>query len=124
MAVFAQTSDNDLSIVGGQLVLVTDIAEQAAIVMRNRFLFGLGEYFLDVRQGVPYFQYVFVKNPDVLLIKSLFAEIIRTTPGVKSILSLSVSRVGRKAFFAFRALADNGRIVSGGSGSPFIVEPK
>jgi hypothetical protein len=69
--------------------------------------------------------YVFVKNPDVLVIRRLFADIILTTPGVKSVLSLSVKRnAKREATFSFRALADNGKVISGGSGTPFIVEPK
>jgi len=125
VAVFALDSNGDVLIRNGQLVLVTDAAECAAIELRCKFLFVKGEHFLDTREGVPYFQYVFKKNPDTLVIKSLFSQIIRAQKGIKSIISLNVTRTkDRKGRFSFRALTDNGRVVSGGSNEPFIVEPK
>jgi hypothetical protein len=124
VATLKQTSDNDIAIVNGAFVIVDDPAEEAATVLRNKFLFGKGEYFLDTREGVPYFQYIFIKNPDVLIVRRLFSEIIRKTPGVKGVISMSVTRTAdRKAKFSFRARAINGKIISGGSDSPFIVEP-
>lgn len=125
MATFAQETDNDLKLVAGQLVLVSSVAEAAAIQLRNRFQFVKGEYFLDTRIGVPYFGFVFVKNPDLLLIKQLFRTIILGTPGVKSIIDLTTSfdSAARTLSFSFRAFADDGAVIAGGSGQPFIVEP-
>lgn len=124
MSTFAQTGDGDLSLVTGQLVLVEDVAEAAAIELRNKFLFGKGEYFLDTREGVPYFERVFLKNPDVLAIRELFRSVILSVQGVKSVAELDVTfdRAQRKADFTFRAIADNGKVIVGGSGQPFVVE--
>lgn len=124
MATFAQDETRNLSLVNGQLVLVVDPAAEAAIVLRNKFLFGKGEYFLDIREGVPYFEYVFRKNPDLLLIRRLFRDIIKGTQGISEILSLTTGYDSktRKGNFSFRARATNGKVVSGGSGQPFIVE--
>lgn len=125
MSTFAQETDNDLTLVQGQLRLVTDVAEEAAIELGNRFRFVQGEYFLDTRQGVPYFGFVFVKNPDVLLIRQLFRSIILSVQGVSRIVDMQCDfdSSARKLDFAFRALAANGKIIAGGAGKPFIVEP-
>jgi hypothetical protein len=123
VAVFDQDGTNDLRITNGNLVLIDDPAAEAAIVLRNKFLFCLGEYFLDTREGVPYFQYVFVKNPDTLIIRAIFSAIILGTEGIQSLISLEVTRnKDRTGKFSFRARATNGKIVTGGSGEPFIVE--
>ena len=108
----------------GQLTLVTDVASEVAIVLRNRFKFVRGEYFLDTRIGVPYFEAIFRKNPDVLLIRRVFRDIIMGVQGVKQIIDLKVSLVAktRKLAFTFRVMADNGKIIVGGSGVPFVVE--
>lgn len=124
MSVLNQTSDNDLALTNGQLSIVTDPAECAAIELRNKFLFVQGEYFLDTRQGVPYFVYVFKKNPDLLVVKQLFTEVILGSENVAKILSLTVSKTpDRKGHFAFKAQAVNGKVITGGSGQPFIVQP-
>lgn len=125
MSTFAQETTNDLKLEAGQLVLVTDPAEAAAVQLRNRFQFVKGEYFLDTREGVPYFAYVFVKNPDLLLIKQLFRTVILSTPGIKDVLELTTSydSSARNLEFGFRALTETDEVISGGSGAPFIVEP-
>lgn len=125
MSTFAQETDNDLKLVKGQLVLVTDPAEATAIELRNKFQFVKGEYFLDTRQGVPYFGFVFVKNPDLLLIRQLFRTIILSAQAVKRVLELTTDYDSsqRKLSFSFRAETDSGKVITGGSGQPFIVEP-
>jgi len=120
-----QTTENDLALVNGQLVIELDVAQEAAIVLRNKFLFVKGEWFLDTRVGVPYLAYVFVKRPDLLVIRQIFRKVILSVDGVKSIIDLTLKfdRAERRLTFSFKALADNGKIISGGSGQPFIVEP-
>lgn len=125
MATFAQTTDQDLALTNGQLVLVTNPAEETAIELRNKFRFVQGEYFLDTREGVPYFSLIFVKNPDLLLVRQILRNVILSCAGVKEILSLETSLDARtrKLTFRFRVRAIDGQIIVGGSGEPFIVEP-
>lgn len=59
------------------------------IMVRLRFF--KAEWFLDKRQGMPYYQVVFVKNPDLSLIQSVFRRAILTTPGVLTIAKMRVS---------------------------------
>lgn len=125
MSTFAQTSTQDLALTNGQLSLVLSVAEETAIELSNKFRFVQGEYFLDTRQGVPYFTLVFVKNPDILLVREVFRQVIRSCKGVKEIssLELSLDTKTRKLTFQTRVRTIDGRIIVGGSGEPFIVEP-
>ena len=124
MSTFAQTTDNDLTLEKGALVLITGVAECAAVELRNRFLFAKGEWFLDTRVGVPYFAHVFKKNPNLGLIRRLFEDIILNTPGVAEIreFELDWDTAKRVLSFSFEAVADDGKTITGGSGQPFIVK--
>ena len=53
--------------------------------LRVRLQFFKREWFLDQRQGMPYFEAVLIKNPDLTLVQSLFRRAILATPGVLSI---------------------------------------
>jgi len=125
VSTFAQETNGDLKITNGQLVLVTRVADVVAIELRNRFLFVKGEWFLDTRLGVPYLAFVFVKNPDLIAIRSLFRKVIIDTNGVVDVLEMNLSfdSTTRKLSFTFRAQCVDGNVVSGGSDQPFIVEP-
>ena len=123
MAVFAQAS-GDMSLTKGQLVLVTNEADQAAIEISNKLAFVLGEYFLDTRQGVPYQVLVWKKNPDLLLVKQMFRQVFLSVQTVSEVLSLdaTLDKRTRELSFSFRVRSTDGRVVTGGSGRPFIVE--
>lgn len=113
-----------MSLTRGQLVLVQDEAQQAATEIRNKLAFVMGEYFLDTRQGVPYQVFVWKKNPDLLLVKQMFRQVFLSVQTVSEVLSLdtSLDKRTRELSFSFRVRATNGRVVTGGSGKPFIVE--
>jgi hypothetical protein len=53
--------------------------------------FFLGEWFLDLRQGVPYFQRIIGETPDLALLDTLYRRAILGTAGVGSITSLLLS---------------------------------
>lgn len=50
------------------------------LAIRLRFM--LGEWFLDVTQGVPYYQEIFIKNPNQIQIESSLKQEIVNTEGV------------------------------------------
>jgi hypothetical protein len=74
--------DLDLTSGGLELVEGTDAITQH-IKIRLRFV--LGEWFLDTRIGLPYYQTILVKNPRLVIVQALFARTIRETPGVESL---------------------------------------
>jgi hypothetical protein len=60
----------------------TDGPEQARQEAECRLQFFLGEYFLDIRQGLPYYRVVLRKNPNKEAVRSMFARAITSVPGL------------------------------------------
>jgi len=65
--------------------------EAVRLRLLARLQFFKREWFLDKRQGMPYFEAVFVKNPDIGLIQSLFRRAILSTPGVLTIAKMTTT---------------------------------
>lgn len=89
----------------------------------SRFRFFLGEWFLDRRQGVPWFRDVFKKNPDLRVVRSVFRQVLATTPGVISIsrFDLQVDTVERTLYFDFEVQGLNGPVVVAPEDRDFIL---
>lgn len=87
----------DLSLVRG----IDRVAQQIKI----RLQIFLGEWFLDVRVGVPYFQQILVKRPDRLAVESIFREEVEGVPEVLEVesLSLAFDSLLRELTVTFRA---------------------
>jgi hypothetical protein len=56
------------------------------MLIRMRFLYG--EWHLDEREGVPWFEQILIANPDISGITELFRRTIAETPGVAYVRSL------------------------------------
>jgi hypothetical protein len=115
-------SSGDWDVTGGKLSLTTGINETVQRVAARLLLFK-GEWFLDLRQGVPYFEVVLVKNPDLDAIRQMLTNIIATTQGVKSVtqVKLTFDRPKRKLTYAWSAKNDAGVVIEGGEGAPLVV---
>lgn len=92
----------------------------------RRFRFFEGEWFLDTRQGVPYYKYFFVKNPDFTILRTLVRKVILSVKVIATVDSVpfAYTNATRTAEFSFEATAVDGRKVSGGVDKPFIVDGK
>jgi len=93
----------------GDLIIVTGI-DAIRQHLRIRLQFFRGEWFLDTRLGIPYFEEVLIKAPDLNVVQSLLREAVRETPGVISITSfeLDFEGVTRKLSLDFDALTTEG----------------
>ena len=104
-------ASNDLVIKNNDLILIDNaerVAQQVLITLR----FWLGEWFLDTREGVPYLEYILVKNPNMSHIRQILTEKIQSVEGVKSIVSLDFDfrRVTRELYVDFEVDTDYGLI--------------
>jgi hypothetical protein len=73
-----------------------------------------GEWFLDLRLGVPYFSQVLVKNPDPVVLDSVFKSEIIHTPGIVELrqFDLRLDAGTRQLQLSFTAVADSGAVIS------------
>jgi hypothetical protein len=82
------TGDIDVSLGEVRLTSGQQSIEQH---LKSRLKTFLGEWFLDERVGVPYYEKVFDrKHPDIQIIKSVFTREILKTPGVSEITDISL----------------------------------
>ncbi len=113
----------DLVIENGHFV----IARGARYVRQKiacRFKFFLGEWFLDLREGIPYFRDVFTWDPNLAVIRSLFRRVVVTTPGVLALVrfDLKVDTSTRRLTFTFQARCSDGDIVVGPDDDDFLLD--
>lgn len=118
------TNIGDLALTDGQITLTPDLKTAVAqhIVIRLRTFFG--EWFLDTREGVPYFEIVFIKNPNMARITAIFRAVILETPGVSSLsrLVLDTDPVTRAlSVTKLEAKLDDGATLTGSDFGPFIA---
>ena len=103
------TLDDDLDLAGEQLSIVNgDDAIVQHLLIRLRFF--QREWFLDLRVGIPYYDAILIKNPDLIVIRSIFRQAILSTPGIQSLNSLTTSfdAAERKLTVEFEAVKDDG----------------
>lgn len=106
----------DLLVINGDLVLTSDANPSGANPVLQDILIRLrtfaGEWFNDNTLGVPWFQNILVKNPDVSLVNSILKNEILSTPGVLHLDSFTskVSMAPRKLTVAFSCTSQTGTI--------------
>lgn len=100
---------NDLDVSTGDLQLTSGV-DGIAQHLRIRLRFFLGEWFLDPRVGVPYFQELLVKNPGTSVVRTIIRDVVVTTPGVATMNNFVTSYDGatRKLDVSFTAITTSG----------------
>ena len=85
----------------------SDVASVAQVAQNITIRLKLiqGEWFLNTQLGVPWFERIFVKNPDLSAIDIIIKSVINETPEVTGIISYSsqINRALRTLVMSFRA---------------------
>lgn len=123
MSMFARTASGDWAT---PLRVVTDIgviAQQKATDCLNLWQEA---WAFNVLKGFPWLQKVLGRKANAItlaLFRSLMRNALLQVPSVISVTELSVGVSGpkRQLSYAFRAPLNNGQVLVGGSGQPFIV---
>lgn len=114
---------NDLHLVNGTIALI-DGRDEVAQAIRSRLLFFRGEWFLDPREGTPYYENILGQRArDLQVMRGIFRTVIQGTPGVAAVPVLNLSIDGnRQATLDFEAELTEGGIIRSRDFAPFIVE--
>lgn len=109
MSALAMTASGDLSTSGG-LTLLTDLSAETAQRLKIKFRFFKGEGLLDTRSGMPLFEKVLVKDPNIPEVKRLYREVLLADPAVASVTSLDLvyTRGTRTLDLSFEAALTDG----------------
>jgi hypothetical protein len=111
----------DIHITDNEITLATD-DEEIVQELRTRLQFFKGEWFLDRRQGVPYFEEILVKRPNLPVIRAIFRDVIVGTNGIASVETLDLTReTGRSWLLDFTAKKTDGGTLESNDWPPFIV---
>ena len=84
MSDFKLTNDHDLDLSTNDIQFVTggDAVVQHQLIRLRLFR---GEWFLDQRVGIPYYEQILLKNPSLVAINGIFRNAIQTTPGTDTL---------------------------------------
>ena len=123
MSAILLTKDGDFDLTARGLQITSDVQTLAIQDIRGRLLLWLGEWFLDVRQGFPWLEVVFVGRPDIRIIGQLLRRAISTSPFVEKLAGVEVSfdKAAREFSFAFNAQLTDGTVLEVGEGTPFVM---
>ncbi len=108
---FAFDADTGDLIVGADLSFLSDgdAIKQACRLALELFL---GEWFLDGSIGVPYYEEILVKAPNLPAIRAIFRKKLLAIVGVLDVISINLSydNAARKLSVSWRVLTDFGEL--------------
>ena len=121
----ALDSDGDMALSSAGLPFFIGSVDEAIQRLRVRFLFFLGEWYRDQLLGVPYFEHVLIKSPNLTLVRSLWRQLILDTPGITSLVRLTESfdRTTRELRPVFSAIFEDGTVITDEDVLPITLLP-
>lgn len=110
---------HDLDLSSNNIELIEGL-DEIAQKLRTRYLFFLGEWFLDLREGIPYYEKIFVKPFNQTDVNSILREVAETTPGVAEVTQFDApfDSTTRQLAVSFTGKSDSGEPLDFG---PFII---
>lgn len=102
---------HDLQLINFDLAFA-DGVDQIAQNLGIRLRFILGEWFLDITAGIPYYEDFFIKAPNQINVESILKNEIINTPGINEITSFvsNYNNVNRTYSVEFTADTDLGPV--------------
>ena len=107
LALSNDTGDLDLS--DGDLYILSGV-DAVAQFLSQRLRFFLAEWFLDESKGIPYYDKIFVKNPNPVVVDSILKTEVIQSPGVQELVSfnLDLDFITRRLALDLEAISESG----------------
>lgn len=104
--------EGDLLVENGDLVLTTPGFESIKLNLRQNLRFFSSEWVFDERIGLPFIGEIITKNPDPVIVDSVFKRAILNTAGVVELTFIEYDLSPERALtINFKALTNEGEIV-------------
>lgn len=123
----ASPTYKDLLVVNGDLVLTSDVEAAGTNPVLQDIIQSLsmfqGEWFMNNSEGIPWFQQILIKNPDLSKIDAIIQNVIAGRPGVEAILNYSskFNSSNRSLTITFRVRTTTGTIDYTGAFGPVVT---
>ena len=107
----ADINTSDIVLQNGDILMI-DNAERVAQQIQITLRFWLGEWFLNTTDGVPYLEYILVKQPNMAHIRQILTEQIQSVEGVKAVtdMELTFNQRERNLLVEYTADTDYGLV--------------
>ena len=114
---------HDLQLSGGDFIQIEGV-QAAAQEVKTRLLFFKGEFFLDLREGVPYFQEILRKGVDLERVRSIIRQTVQSVPGIVDVplVDIDLNRSTREATITWTARYQDGTVILSQDFGPLIID--
>ena len=104
----------DLDLTGNQLNLVTEVDKALAQRLQIKLSLQRGTWFVNLEAFVPWRELIFVRSPNLSLIRSLMVDLITNTPTVERVVEFTIDfdNPSGKLTMGFRTLTTAGEEVT------------
>ena len=103
----ADINTSDIVLQNGDILMI-DNAERVAQQIQITLRFWLGEWFLNTTDGVPYLEYILVKQPNMAHIRQILTEQIQSVEGVNAVTDMELTFDQRERSLLVEYTADTG----------------
>jgi hypothetical protein len=109
---------------GGRLEYVEG-DEATAQEITSRLEFFRGENFLDVREGVPYYQEILAKGVDPARVIAIVRQAVQSVPSIVDVprVEIESDNATREAVVTWEARTAEGRVIRSEDFAPLIIRP-
>lgn len=94
-------NDNNLNIINHDIAFTSNVSIYVSQKIRIKLSFFLAEWYLNKNIGLPYFEQIFIKNPDINFIEDLYKIKISEIPEVKELTNLTLEFEERELLVTF-----------------------